>query len=228
MSSPTAGVLRRRTYPLLALSLAVVLLAAFGVATALQVPLLTDPVPVLRSAGPLAGALGVALLVADVLVPVPASLVMTAHGALFGPVVGASLSLLGGTAATLVAVWGGRRGRGLVARVASDEHRARSERLVDRYGAVAVVVTRPVPVLAETVAVVAGTAGMSLRAAALAGALGNVVPATLYALAGTAAVDAVGGSAVFLGVLALAGLLWLVLLVRARPGGSPPGPTAGR
>lgn len=219
MSTATGAVLRRRTYPLLAGVLVVVLLGAFGLATALQVPLLTDPVPVLQSAGPLAGALGLALLVADVLVPVPASLVMTAHGAMFGPVVGACLSLLGGTGATLVAVWVGRRGQALVGRVASEEHRERAERLVARYGAVGVVATRPVPVVAETVAVVAGTAGMSLRTAALAGILGNAVPAALYALAGSAAVDAVGGTVVFLGVLALAGVMWLVPLIVAS--GSP-------
>ena len=215
MSTWTGGLLRRRTYPLLAGALVVVLLGAFGIATALQVPLFTDPVPVLQSAGPLAGALGVALLVADVLVPVPASLVMTAHGAMLGPLVGAGLSLLGGTGATLVAVWAGRRGQVLVQRVASEEHRARAERLVARYGVVGVVATRPVPVLAETVAAVAGTAGMSLRRAVLAGALGNAVPAALYALAGSAAVDAVGGTVVFLGVLALAGVMWLALLVMA-------------
>lgn len=217
--SPAAGTLRRRTYPLLAAALVVGLLTAFAVATALQVPLLTDPVPVLRAAGPLAGVLGVGLLLADVLVPVPSSLVMTAHGALFGPVLGACLSLVGGAGATVIAVWAGGRGRPAVRRLAADDHRERAERLVGRYGLLAVIATRPVPVLAETVAVVSGAAGLSLRAAALAGAVGNAVPAVLYALAGTAAVGTVGGTAVFAGVLALAAVLWAVptLLARTSP-----------
>ena len=61
-----------------------IFLACFGIAEALGVPLLTDPMPALKAAGPLAGVIGVALLIADVVLPVPSSLVMIAHGALFG------------------------------------------------------------------------------------------------------------------------------------------------
>jgi uncharacterized membrane protein YdjX (TVP38/TMEM64 family) len=68
----------------------------------------------------------------------------------------------------------------------------------------AIAVTRPLPVLAESVAVLAGTSPMRWWAAALAGTAGTAVPAVLYAAAGSAA-DAVDGALVFLLVIALAG-----------------------
>ena len=101
-----------RSYGLVVAALAGTSLLLFAVVEAAGVPLLTDPLPTLRAAGALAAVLGVALLVADVAVPVPASLVMLAHGALFGLLPGAALSLLGGVGATAVGFAVGRRGRG--------------------------------------------------------------------------------------------------------------------
>ena len=91
-----------RGYGLVVAVLAGTSLLLFALVEAAGVPLLTDPLPTLRAAGALAAVLGVALLVADVAVPVPASLVMLANGALFGLLPGAALSLLGGVGATVV------------------------------------------------------------------------------------------------------------------------------
>jgi hypothetical protein len=58
-------------------------LCLFFVVEALGIPLLVDPTPWLKHGGVLAAVLGVGLLIADVLLlPVPSSLVMVAHGAL--------------------------------------------------------------------------------------------------------------------------------------------------
>lgn len=216
MTAATQSRTRRSAYPLLVAGLVTALLVAFAVVEALEVPLLTDPVPALRGAGALAGALGVGLLLVDVAIPVPSSIVMTVHGALFGAVGGAALSLLGGTGATLVAVALGRRGRGPLQRLTLPEHGRRAERLFARYGTAAIIATRPVPVLAETVAVVAGTAGMPLRRAAWAGALGNTVPAVVYAVAGAAVADVGGTALVFGAVIALSAVVLLGSLAVAR------------
>ena len=69
----------------------VVFLLLFIAVEALGIPLLIDPTPWMRRGGVLAAALGVSLLVADVLLPVPSSLVMVAHGALFGVLIGTLL-----------------------------------------------------------------------------------------------------------------------------------------
>lgn len=199
-----------RGHALVAGVVVAVTLALFVVVELLQVPLLTDPLPVLRSTGALAAAIGVGLLLVDVVLPVPSSVVMVAHGALFGLLPGALLSLVGGVGATLLGFAVGRRGRTAVERLTTAPQRARADRVLARWGLLAVVVTRPVPVLAETVAVLAGTSRLGWVPVAAAGAAGAVVPATLYAAAGATATDAVGGLVVFGAVIAVSGLLWLL------------------
>ena len=73
-----------KRYLLIMLAMMAFFLLLFFAVESLGVPLLVDPTPWLRHGGVLAAALGVGLLIADVLLPVPSSLVMVAHGALFG------------------------------------------------------------------------------------------------------------------------------------------------
>jgi uncharacterized membrane protein YdjX (TVP38/TMEM64 family) len=199
-----------RGYPLIVTALLVLLLAAFVAVEALQVPLLTGPEPWLREAGIAAAAIGVGLLVVDVVVPVPSSAVMIAQGALFGVVGGTLLSLAGGVGATLVGFGIGRRSRSLVDRMVPADQQRKAERLLGRYGGLAIVVTRPVPMLAETTAVIAGTSQMPWRSAVLAGALGHLVPALLYAISGAIATSLANQAVVFGVVLAVAALFWLI------------------
>ncbi len=162
-----------------------------------------------QGAGPALALAGVALLVGDVVLVVPSSLVMVAHGALFGVVGGAALSTLGGLGAA-AAGWGlGRFGDRLTARFAPDED-PRLARFLKRYGLVAVVLSRPVPILAETVAVLCGATGRPLGPVALAAAIGTIPPAAVYAWAGAHA--SAGGSAwLTVGlVLLAAGGAWLI------------------
>ena len=88
-----------------------------------------------------------------VALPVPFSLVMVAHGALFGVAVGTTLlSVVGSTVAALVGFALGRRGGPLLTRLVPPEERVRADRLLTRWGTLAIIVTRPVPLLAETTA----------------------------------------------------------------------------
>jgi uncharacterized membrane protein YdjX (TVP38/TMEM64 family) len=185
-------------------------LALFGVAAALDLPLLADPGPWLAERGWIAALAGVGLLVADVLLPVPSSLVMIANGALFGVAAGTALSLAGSMGAALAGFLLGRRGSALVARFVPEDERRRAGALLQRWGDLAIVVSRPVPILAETVAVLAGTSPLGwgrMTAAALAGSL----PAALiYAATGAAAATLGDTAAVFALVLLVAGVFWLV------------------
>ncbi len=182
-------------------------LLVFGLVESAALPLLTDPLPAMRSAGVATALLGVGLLTADVVLPVPSSVVMVAHGALFGLVPGAALSLLGGVSAALVGFALGRRGRAAVERVTTPAQRARADRLLTRWGPWAVVATRAVPVLAETVAVLAGTSSMRWSVLIGAGAAGSAVPALLYAAAGAGADTAASTVLALVLALALSGLV---------------------
>src|SRR5258707_1040176 len=159
-------------------------LILFLIVEALGVPLLTDPAPWLGHGGPVAAVVGVGLLIADVLLPVPSSLVMVAHGALFGVVGGTLLSLLGSVGAALFGFAIGRRGGSLLERLVTPSERARADDLLKRWGALAIIVTRPVPLLAETVAIIAGTSSLGWGRTTLAAIAGSLPPALLYAITG--------------------------------------------
>jgi uncharacterized membrane protein YdjX (TVP38/TMEM64 family) len=199
-----------KRYLLLMSALIAFFLILFLIVEALGVPLLTDPTPWMKHGGVLAASLGVGLLIADVLLPVPSSLVMVAHGALFGVVTGTLLSLLGSVGAALFGFVIGRRGGRFVARVVSPEERARADYLLERWGALAIVVTRPVPLLAETVAIMAGVSPMSWSRVALASLVGSLPPALLYALTGAAVANFQSVVLMFGVVLMVAGLFWLI------------------
>lgn len=208
-SPPASSPVPIRAYATAASGLCVLLLALFGLAHLFDVPVLTDDSPELGSAGLPAAALSFALLAGDVVLPVPSSGVMLANGALFGPVGGIVLSLAGSAAAALLALAIGRRGGALLERLVSPEERARFGAAIEQHGALAIVVTRPVPVIAETTAILAGAAGMPLRRLAVAAAIGSLPPAVAYGIAGASADSVSEGVVVFAGTLVLAAGFWL-------------------
>lgn len=199
-----------RPYWMASAALVLLFLAVFAAIELLRVPVLTDPSGWLGRGGAAAAAAGVGLLVADVVLPVPSSAVMIAHGALFGVAVGGLLSLVGAVGAAALGFALGRRGSRLLERMVSAGTKARADALLERWGALAIVVTRPIPLLAETTAILAGASRMSW-ARLLGASAGGVLPASvLYALAGASGRAGSSGFVVF-GVVALfAGIIWVV------------------
>jgi uncharacterized membrane protein YdjX (TVP38/TMEM64 family) len=199
-----------KRYTVMVSAIFALLLVGFLLVEMMDVPLLKDPSPWLGSTGTLTALLGTGLLVADVVMPVPSSAVMVAHGALFGVVGGTLLSVGGSTGAALVGFSIGRRGGTLLARLVPPEERARADLILSRWGSLAIVVTRPVPLLAETVAIMAGTSPLGWRQATLATLGGSLPPALLYALSGATTAALASGVLVFGLVLLVAGIFWLV------------------
>lgn len=174
------------------------------------VPLLSDPSPWMSAGGAGAAALGFALLVGDVFLPVPSSFLMVAHGALFGVALGALLSLAGSVGAALVGFAIGRAGGPLLMRLVEPEERARAESLLRRWGVVAVALSRPVPLVAETVAIIAGASSLRWGPVAAAALIGSLPPALLYAMTGAHAAGFGQAALVFVLVLVLTGVLWWI------------------
>ena len=197
----------------LALALGVAALAVLGLALAeaFDVTLLVDPGETIATGG-LAAWIGVGLLVADIVLPVPSSVVMLAHGALFGVVPGAALSILGRTGNAMVGIWIGRGAGNVLGRRAlgrSGSESGREAELVARWGLTAVVLTRPIPVLAESTLIAAAAMGLSPFAVVAAAVVGTLPEAVVYAVAGDMAASFASGAIVFLAVLALATVAWL-------------------
>lgn len=199
-----------KRYLLITVLMIAFFLVLFVVVEALGVPLLMDPTPWMNRGGALAAILGVGLLIADILLPVPSSLVMVAHGALFGVVLGTLLSLLGSVGAALFGFAIGRRGGKLLERIVTREERGRADDLLARWGVLAVIVTRPIPLLAETVAIMAGASSLGWGSVTLASLAGSLPPALLYALTGAAVANFQNTALMFGVVLLIAGLFWFI------------------
>ena len=203
-------------YALAALVIGTLLLALFGLAQLLEVPLLSEESPELGGAGVGAGGASFALLAGDVVLPVPSSALMILNGSLFGPAGGTMLSLAGSEAAALLGFAIGRRGGPVLARFASPAAREQVTQMMARRGALAIVVTRPVPVIAETATILAGAAGMPFAPFAIAAALGSLPPSLAYALAGAYSARFDATVAVLAGVLLLAVGYWVFARRRRR------------
>lgn len=199
-----------KRYLLFVTSLIAFFTITFLIVEAVGVPLLSDPRPWMNHGGVLAAGLGVGLLIADVVIPVPSSLVMVAHGVLFGAVVGTLLSLLGSMGAALFGFAIGRRGGRLLNRVITPAEQSRANQLLARWGALAIIVTRPVPILAETVAIMSGASSLGWGTLVWASLAGSLPPALLYALTGAAVANLQNTSLMFGVVLLVAGLFWIV------------------
>ncbi len=190
--------------------LMIVMLAIFFAVEALRIPVLTDPAEMLNRGGWIAAIVGVSLLIADVALPVPSSIVMIAHGALFGVVIGSLLSMIGSIGATIAGYAIGRRGGPLLDRFVTQEERRRAGQIFARWGALAIVATRPLPIVAETFAILAGASRLSPASTTMAAAAGAFPPALIYAIAGRAATDFQSGALIFCLVLLVTVSFWLV------------------
>jgi len=149
-------------------------------------------------------------LLVDVFIPVPSSIVMTAQGALFGFLGGPALVMISSVGATLIGFAVGRRSSRLINRYVGAAGEDQSRSLIHRLGPLALIVTRPLPILAETTAIVAGSTAMTWRQAATGSLIGCLPAAALYSAAGAFAADVATGLLVFPLVLLLAALFWVI------------------
>lgn len=185
-------------------------MASFGLIMWLDVPLLTDPSYLLDKGGIVAALVSVGLLAGDIVLPVPSSLLMIANGALFGVALGTALSMLGGLMSTFIGFYIGRKGDKLINRFVKEKERERAEAIIRKWGLLALIVTRPVPLLAETVSIMAGSAGISGKQVFWTSVLGYLPGAFLYALTGASALTIESGLISFSVVIGIAFLFWLI------------------
>lgn len=162
--------------------------------------------------------LEVGVLAVDILLPVPSSMVATLGGAELGLALGTACAFLGMTAGSLAGWWLGKTaGARALARL-DDADRRDLELRQQRLGPLLVVLTRPLPLVAEAAALVAGGSGMRLAEFLPAAASGNIVIALLWSAAG-----ALGRSADSLPLMLVwslvipVALAWLAVRGRAQP-----------
>lgn len=130
------------------------------------------------------------LLGGDILLPVPSSIVSTACGMLFGWIGGALVSLAGMTISCIAGFWLARcLGRPFVERFAGHNEIERVKTLNARYGAWAIILARPIPVLAEASVLVVGLGAVPFRRFLLVSTLSNLGISLVYSVAGSLSSD---------------------------------------
>jgi uncharacterized membrane protein YdjX (TVP38/TMEM64 family) len=119
--------------------------------------------------------IGIALLVADLFLPIPSTVVMSALGWLYGPLPGGVLASAGlFLAAQLAYQLSFRFGRPFAARLAGEENLSAAAAWISRAGGACIAISRCLPVLSEAIACLAGLSRFPPRdffAASLLGAL---------------------------------------------------------
>jgi uncharacterized membrane protein YdjX (TVP38/TMEM64 family) len=164
------------------------------------------------------GATIVALLAADIALPIPASVLGLAGGAALGVLAGTLTVTLGLTIACLGGYCLGRvGGPPVLARFLVAHEREALERLAARHGVLALVLCRPLPVLGEASVILAGTARLPLLPVLLATTAANAGLGLAYAALGGLANDGRMLVLSFIASLAIPGLGWLLLRAVRRP-----------
>ncbi|MFA5910439.1 MAG: VTT domain-containing protein [Vicinamibacterales bacterium] len=163
-------------------------------------------------AGPAGAATIVGLLAADVFLPIPSSFVMVLSGAAFGVGWGALLAFAGSIGGEWLGFELARRyGTGLSSRFVGDANEVeRLNQILLKHGAAAVVVTRALPVVMETMSVVAGLSTMRRRTFLVASAIGTAPIVLVYAYAGAMSREtgSLVPAIVILVAVAAAGWVW--------------------
>ncbi len=159
--------------------------------------------------GAWAGVAGILLLVADLVLPVPSTVVMSALGLSFGPFWGGVWASLGSILAGLVGYALSRwLGRPVAEWIAGAENLRRGESLVQEHGAWLVMASRWMPVLPEAVTCLAGVARMRVGRFFLALICGSVPTGFVFAWVGAVGTVSPGWS---MGLsLGLPCLLWIL------------------
>ena len=148
----------------------------------------------------------VALLALDVFLPVPSSIVATAAGVLLGLWKGTLVVWAGLMIGCLLGYAVGKKGTGAARWMVGADSLTRAESLMRRYGELAIVLCRPVPVLAEASVVFAGLVRAPFARFAWLTAASNFGIAAGYAAFGAFSMRIDSFVAAFLGALVLPGL----------------------
>lgn len=163
----------------------------------------------LSRSGPWAWAAGVLLLVSDLVLPVPGTVIMSALGYIYG-------FWLGGTVASLGLIMAGLTGYGLgrlfgepfARRWLGDADFERGQRMFGKSGGWMIAMSRTLPILPEVFSCTAGLVRMDFRKFLLALACGSVPAGFLFAAIGSAGHDT--PALTFTLSLLVPAVLWLI------------------
>jgi uncharacterized membrane protein YdjX (TVP38/TMEM64 family) len=149
------------------------------------------------------------LLAFDVVLPVPSSIVSAAAGVLLGFWLGTLVIWAGMTVSCLIAYVIGARSSRLARRIVGEDGLVRARALAAQYGDLAIVLCRPVPVVAEASVIFAGVMHVPATRFLAVCAAANLGIAMGYAAIGAYSMRVDSFLLAFLGAMALPAVAWL-------------------
>ena len=139
----------------------------------------------LQNYGAWAWAMSILLLLSDLLLPLPATVIMSATGYLYGPVIGSIINIAGSFGSGSLAYWICRSfGESTTRKILGDRDFEKGKRIAERSGGWVIVLSRWLPVLPEVVACMAGLTRMEATRFHLALLSGTLPMAVIYTLIG--------------------------------------------
>jgi uncharacterized membrane protein YdjX (TVP38/TMEM64 family) len=146
-----------------------------------------------------------AVLVSDIFLPVPSSIVMYLNGLFLGLFSGFALSMASVLCSALIGYFIGR-GSSTALRSKPDQV---SDNILKKYGYLAILITRGIPVLSESVCIVCGFNRYGLKRYMLWNFLGYVPVCAIYAYAGSVSGSKEQFLISFGASVLISGILWL-------------------
>lgn len=154
--------------------------------------------------------LSIGILASDILLPIPSSVVMLLNGKLFGVMQGTVISATGLFLSTITGYVIGIVFKKKIGYFISYQQREESEKIFRKWGFIALIISRPIPLLSESISIIAGIHRMKPGVLILSAIAGSVPGAFIYAYYGSMSNDIETQYYSFLLVIGIAVLAWLV------------------
>lgn len=152
------------------------------------------------------------LLSIDIVAPIPSSIVSTAGGYFLGFIGGTVISLAGMTVSCLIGYWIGARFGGAAAeRLVDQKEISRLESLQKRYGDWIIIISRSLPLLAETSVLFAGIGRMKLSRFIFMAMVSNLGISMVYGAVGAYSAHINSFLFAFAGAILFPGIMIIIL-----------------
>jgi uncharacterized membrane protein YdjX (TVP38/TMEM64 family) len=128
--------------------------------------------------------LSFSILASDILLPIPSSLVMILNGKVLGVFAGTSISLLSGVLSSCIGFYLGRKANPLLDKLFTNKDKEISNTLFQKFGNVAITISKALPIISEAISFVSGTTAISFKTFLLYSIVGHFIVALIYACVG--------------------------------------------
>ncbi|BDD04017.1 TVP38/TMEM64 family protein [Aureibacter tunicatorum] len=192
-----------------ALAILTFILASFILVESLDIQFLKNPDYLQSSNGLIAFGWGTLLLSLDIILPVPSTVILIANGAIFGTALGAAISMLDLMISTSFGILIGSKFTEKTNQWLNEKEKLQAEQFISKWGLIAIIISRSIPMLSETILLMAAAMGLNPRKLAIASFFGYLPGVIIYAYTGAFAATLESSLWSFIAVISISSIFWL-------------------